>query len=175
MLGAFLKLPVKLVKLQVKLALLPARLALRALRRLLDVRSGPGDEQGTSSWDPVASARPDVGGSESTSSPGTMALEPSELMERLNSGDELVLIDVRQAEELASNGLIEGALHIPSQDLPHRIEDLDKAQPTVVYCHLGGRSMDAAMFLLEKGFSDVKSLGGGIVGWQSDGGEVAYP
>ena len=96
-------------------------------------------------------------------------------MERLKSGDELVLIDVRQVQELANNGCIEGALHIPSQDLPHRIDDLDKSRPTVVYCHLGSRSMDAAMFLHEKGFANVKSLGGGIVGWQSGGGEVSAP
>jgi len=172
MVGTLLKIPLKLVKLQIKLALVPGRVAFRIVRRLVSGESTSAERGG---WSDGWTARGESAGAgaDSGPSPNTLELEPGELMERLKSGDELVLIDVRQAQELADNGKIEGALHIPSQDLPHRISDLDKSLPTVVYCHVGSRSLDAAIFLHDQGFSDVRSLGGGIVGWQSDGGEVA--
>ena len=44
--------------------------------------------------------------------------------ELLKDHDDVLLIDVRQPQELADAGLIEGSLHIPSQDLPHRLEDM---------------------------------------------------
>jgi rhodanese-related sulfurtransferase len=173
MLATLLKIPLKVIKLQIKMALLPAKVAVRLVRRFLDRDSPASGSDGWSQERPTRRSREGGAGLDAAPSASDMELQPGELRELLDSGNEFLLIDVRQAQELASNGLIEGAVHIPSQDLPHRIDDLDKAQPTVVYCHLGGRSMDAAMFLVEKGFTDVKSLGGGIVRWQSDGGEVA--
>jgi len=175
MLGTLLKIPLKVIKLQIKLAQLPAKFALRLVRRFLDQDSPASGSDGWSHERPARPSRDEGAGPDAGPSTSDMELEPGELRELLDSGNEFLLIDVRQAQELASNGLIEGATHIPSQDLPHRIDDLDKEQPTVIYCHLGGRSMDAAMFLVEKGFTDVKSLGGGLVRWQSDGGELASP
>ncbi len=164
MIGTLLKIPLKLVKLQVKLALLPARAALRLARQFAASDSTSDSRQGSSYSQPT---------SETPTQPAELEVAPSELMKRLESGDEFILIDVRQAQELANSGLIEGSLHIPTQDLPHRIDDLDKNRATIVYCRIGSRSMDAALFMLEKGFQDVKSLGGGIVGWESDGGSIA--
>ncbi len=174
MIGSLLKIPLKVVGLQLKLALLPARLAARVVRKLLrpDSDSRP---EGSSphSYEPAAAR----GGAsrdalDTGPSTGDLEVQPEELRELLEARNDVLLIDVRQAQELADAGLIEGSLHIPSQDLPHRLEDLDKEKVTVVYCRLGGRSMDAAMFMREKGFTDVRSLGGGLVGWQSDGGAV---
>lgn len=166
MVATLLKIPLKLVKLQVKLALLPARAALRLVRRCAGSDSGADARYSPSSTSATRTPEP--------STPAVaLELAPSDLMKQIDAGDELILIDVRQAQELSSSGLIAGSLHIPTQDLPHRIDDLDKQQTTIVYCHLGSRSMDAAMFLREKGFEDVKSLGGGIVGWESDGGSIA--
>jgi len=148
----------------VKLALLPARAVLRLARRFT-ASDSPSDSRADPSYSQPAPPPP--------AQTAGLEVAPSELMQRLESGDEFVLIDVRQAQELANSGLIEGSLHIPTQDLPHRIDALDKDRTTIVYCHLGSRSMDAALFMREKGFQDVKSLGGGIVGWESDGGSIA--
>ncbi len=175
MIGSLLKIPLKVVGLQWKLALLPARLAARVVRKLLrsDSESRPED----SSPHPYEPAVARGGASRDVLDPGLsggdIEVRPEELRELLKDHDDVLLIDVRQPQELADAGFIEGSLHIPSQDLPHRLEDLDKQKVTVVYCRLGGRSMDAAMFMREKGFTDVRSLGGGIVGWESDGGAVS--
>ena len=164
MIGALLKIPLKLVKLQIKLTLLPAKAALRLARKCAGASDTNDTRQSaTASSTQTAPAAP---------STNELEVDASELMKVLEAGEEVVLIDVRQAQELANGGLIAGSVHIPSQDLPHRIEDLDKDRATIVYCHLGSRSMDAAMFLREKGFLDVRSLGGGIVGWESDGGSI---
>ncbi len=166
MIGTLLKIPLKVVKLQLKLALLPARTALRMARRFAN-------DETPSYAKPPSQTNYSAPPPEPSPNREDLEVAPSELMERFESGDDFVLIDVRQAQELANSGLIKGSLHIPTQDLPHRIDDLDKGRTTIVYCHLGSRSMDVAMFMREKGFMDVKSLGGGIVGWESDGGSVA--
>ena len=166
MVGTLLKIPLKLVKLQIKLALLPVRTAVRLVRHCTESDARPDDPYSRPSADPIRPLEPSAPAQK-------LEVAPSDLMKQIDAGDELILIDVRQPQELANSGLIEGSLHIPTQDLPHRIDDLNKEQTTIVYCHLGSRSMDAAMFLREKGFEDVKSLGGGIVGWESDGGSIA--
>ncbi|MBJ96156.1 MAG: hypothetical protein CMP23_16970 [Rickettsiales bacterium] len=167
MLGTLLKLPLKVVRLQLKLALLPARMGARLVRHLVAADGGipNSQEQTRHQRSPMAAPPEDPG--------PAFALPPNELKELLESGHKLQLIDVRQAQELANSGLIEGSLHIPTQDLPHRLDDLNRQEQVILYCHLGSRSLDAAMFLKEKGFADVRSLDGGLVGWESSGGAVA--
>ena len=119
MIGTLLKIPLKLVKLQVKLALLPARTAIRLARQFRASDSRNEARPYSSGSQPAPPPPIDI-------EPVGLEVAPSEVMKRLEAGDEFVLIDVRQAQELANGGLIEGSLHIPSQDLPHRIDDLDK-------------------------------------------------
>lgn len=91
-------------------------------------------------------------------------LTPQELKERLDQGEKLFVLDVRQPEEYAICRL-EGSTLIPLGELPQRIGELDPSQEIVVHCKMGGRSAQAAQFLCERGFSNVWNLAGGINAW----------
>ena len=75
-----------------------------------------------------------------------------------------VLLDVRTQEEHELVKLRNSKL-IPLDQLDQSFKDLDKDDDIIVYCHHGMRSYNAAKFLLEKGFSSVSSLEGGIHAW----------
>ena len=82
----------------------------------------------------------------------------------LARGDKAVLLDVRDDWEhrLAH---VAGALHIPMDQIPERLAELDRDATIVVMCHTGGRSLAIANFLQQKGFSAVLNLNGGIDAW----------
>ncbi len=81
------------------------------------------------------------------------------------------LVDVRSDAETAT-GVIQGAIKLPLHLLPMRIHELDASIPTVFYCHLGGRSAQAAAFAVNQGLSSVYNLSGGITAWLQQGGSV---
>jgi len=88
----------------------------------------------------------------------------TQLKELLDAEETLTVLDVRENHEVALCA-IPGAVHIPMQEVPHRLEELDTKARTVVYCHHGMRSHAVASYLLEQGFEDVANLAGGIDGW----------
>lgn len=90
----------------------------------------------------------------------------AELKARLDH-DPLPLLDVRTAEELAVAAL-PGALHIPMQELPTRLGELDPQTPIAVLCHHGVRSEMAGRFLERNGFAEVYSVAGGIDAWSAE-------
>ena len=94
---------------------------------------------------------------------------PLEIKKRLDQGDSIFLLDVREPQEYAF-ARIEGAHLIPLGELPYRYQELDAEKEILVYCHHGIRSLQAANFLLQMGFKNVKNLSGGIDAWslQSD-------
>jgi molybdopterin/thiamine biosynthesis adenylyltransferase/rhodanese-related sulfurtransferase len=81
-----------------------------------------------------------------------------------------VLVDVREEDEW-SEGHIPGAVHIPRGFLESRIEQVapDHAQPVVLYCSAGNRSVFAAKTLEELGYENVVSLAGGFTDWKRNG------
>lgn len=87
-----------------------------------------------------------------------------DLQEQQRSRPDLVIVDVRTAEELALAAL-PGALHLPMHELPARWGELNPHAPIAVLCHHGVRSEMAARFLERNGFSDVSSVAGGIDAW----------
>lgn len=87
-----------------------------------------------------------------------------ELKIRLDKGDKLVLLDVREPWEHALAKL-EGSVLIPLGTLPQALAKLDKTMEIIAYCHHGMRSADATGFLVQQGFSNVKNLVGGIDAW----------
>jgi sulfur-carrier protein adenylyltransferase/sulfurtransferase len=90
----------------------------------------------------------------------------STLKARLEKGEQVFLLDVREPSEHAIVNL-QGKL-IPLGELPERLQELDKSNGIVVYCHHGNRSRYAAQLLLSHGFRDVKNLTGGIEAWATE-------
>ena len=81
-------------------------------------------------------------------------------VERLRDVADLQLVDVRNPGELDA-GAVAGSINIPVGQLPGRVDELDVAKPTVVYCAGGYRSSVAASVLRERGFVDVSDIIGG--------------
>ena len=101
--------------------------------------------------------------------PGIPELSPTEFADRWPDyarGDDVVLLDVREHDELAV-AAVAGALHIPMREVPGRLADLDTQKPLVVMCHSGGRSRRVAEYLLGQGFTTVFNLRGGIDAWST--------
>lgn len=91
-------------------------------------------------------------------------ISPVELQRLLSSRGDLVLLDVREPEELALAS-IDGALHIPMGDVPGRLHELDPEKEIVVVCHHGIRSASVVQFLAQRDFARVVNLAGGIDAW----------
>jgi len=87
-----------------------------------------------------------------------------ELKARMDKGDQIFLLDVREPHE-SSLAKIDGSVLIPLGQIPHSLKQLDPKAEIVAYCHKGMRSADAVGFLLQQGFSNVKNLIGGIEAW----------
>jgi sulfur-carrier protein adenylyltransferase/sulfurtransferase len=87
-----------------------------------------------------------------------------ELKERMDAGEPLVILDVRETAEYQINR-IEGSVLIPLGELPRRHQELDATAFVVCLCKMGGRSAQAAGFLRGAGFERVVNLTGGILAW----------
>jgi sulfur-carrier protein adenylyltransferase/sulfurtransferase len=87
-----------------------------------------------------------------------------ELKQRLDRGDKLRIVDVREPNEYQINR-IPGSELIPLGDIPKRYGELNPEEEIVVQCKMGGRSAKAADFLRSVGFKHVLNLKGGILDW----------
>jgi molybdopterin/thiamine biosynthesis adenylyltransferase/rhodanese-related sulfurtransferase/molybdopterin converting factor small subunit len=87
-----------------------------------------------------------------------------ELKQRLDRGDKLTIVDVREPNELQINR-IPGSVHIPLGDIPKRYNELDPDAELVMQCKSGVRSEKAADFLRSVGYKHVLNLKGGIIDW----------
>lgn len=88
-------------------------------------------------------------------------LHPNDLKEKIDSGEELLIVDVREGWEHAKVR-IPNALHIPLAQLPQKLSQIDREKDVVVYCHHGVRSLQACQFLQKMGYEKVRNLHGGI-------------
>ncbi|MBQ0140407.1 MAG: rhodanese-like domain-containing protein [Kurthia sp.] len=89
-----------------------------------------------------------------------------EVNQKLAAGEQLNLIDVREAAELVE-GKIPGVLHIPLGLLDFRMQELDKSMPYIIVCHSGGRSAQATDFLTYHGY-DATNMNGGMMMWPGE-------
>lgn len=96
--------------------------------------------------------------------PAVPEILPGELAERLQRGEALHLLDVREDVE-GQISRIPGAQVIPLMQLPTRLGEVERTGALVVYCRSGVRSAQAAEQLMEAGFNNVFSLRGGINAW----------
>jgi rhodanese-related sulfurtransferase len=100
-------------------------------------------------------------------------LPPRRVAEELESGD-VVLIDLREANERVENGVIKGAVHAPRGMLefyadptsPYHRPEFDPARRIILHCASGGRSALAAQTLATLGYADVGHLDGGLKAWK---------
>ncbi len=102
-------------------------------------------------------------------------VDPSEVVQLLGEG--VVVVDVRETEELAA-GILPGAVHIPRGFLELRIEGVvpDRSQPVIIYCAGGVRSaLGAHTLMSELGYEDASSMVGGFTLWKDRGYEVELP
>jgi rhodanese-related sulfurtransferase len=95
-------------------------------------------------------------------------VSPREFLERRQGGAHMLLLDVREDWETQLAPVPTEVLHIPMGQIAERLGELDPLQETVVICRSGGRSLEVARFLSNRGFASVSNLAGGILAWSTD-------
>ena len=90
-------------------------------------------------------------------------IHPEELKRRLDVGEDILVLDVREPHEYQICNL--GGYLIPLGDLPQRVHELNSSREIVAHCKSGARSVKAVEFLRNAGFRKVRSLAGGITAW----------
>ena len=105
---------------------------------------------------------------EETSAPASTVPEitPRELKARLDRGDNLFILDVREPHEYQICNI--GGYLIPLGDLSKRVSELDSSREIVAHCRSGKRSAEASEFLRQSGFRKVLNLKGGILAWSDE-------
>jgi sulfur-carrier protein adenylyltransferase/sulfurtransferase len=93
-------------------------------------------------------------------------ITPKELKSRLDRGDDLFILDVREPHEYQICNL-NGKL-IPLGELPRRVHELDSSREIVAHCRSGKRSAEAVDFLKKAGFRKILNLKGGILAWSDE-------
>jgi rhodanese-related sulfurtransferase len=98
-----------------------------------------------------------------------MDITIEELKERLDKGEVLNLIDVREEYEFDEFNI--GAKLIPLGELPDRLDEIEalKDQEILIHCRSGARSGRAKEYLESEGFSNVRNVLGGLLAWQAAG------
>src|SRR6186713_2481010 len=92
----------------------------------------------------------------------------TELKQRLDNGDDIQIVDVREDNEFAFCR-IPDSIHIPLGQVLNRMSEIDPSRETVVHCKMGGRSARAIEALQRSGYSGkLLNLTGGITAWSND-------
>jgi rhodanese-related sulfurtransferase len=87
-----------------------------------------------------------------------------ELKVRLDAGDQIHLIDVREDEEVAQ-GIIAGAIHMPLGQVPQRLDEIPRDEEVIFICRSGYRSDQACQYLASIGYKGTTNLIGGMLAW----------
>jgi sulfur-carrier protein adenylyltransferase/sulfurtransferase len=104
-----------------------------------------------------------IRGEEKPMESGISEIQVEELKRRLDAGDDLFVLDVREPHEYQICNI--GGHLIPLGDLPKRVSELDSSREIVAHCRSGVRSAKAVTFLQQAGFKKVHNLAGGILAW----------
>jgi len=104
-----------------------------------------------------------IRGEEAPAEVTTSEMQVEELKQRIDRGDDLFILDVREPHEYQICNL--GGHLIPLGDLPRRVSELDTSKEIVAHCRSGVRSAKAVNFLRQAGFKKVHNLAGGILAW----------
>jgi sulfur-carrier protein adenylyltransferase/sulfurtransferase len=104
-----------------------------------------------------------IRGEEKPVEAGSSEMQVEELKRRLDKGENLFVLDVREPHEYQICNI--GGYLIPLGDLPKRVSELDSSREIVAHCRSGVRSAKAVAFLQQSGFKKVHNLAGGILAW----------
>ncbi len=94
-------------------------------------------------------------------------IEVQEVKAKLDAGEDIILLDVREPHEWQISDIAQATHHIPKGQVLEHLGELDTAREIVVYCKTGGRSADVTKLLREHGFLRAKNMAGGINAWAS--------
>jgi rhodanese-related sulfurtransferase len=86
-------------------------------------------------------------------------ITPEEIQQKLENGEKIELIDVREDEEV-EEGMIPQARHIRMNDIPDQLDAIDKEKETIFICRSGGRSGNVCAFLQDRGYNVINMTGG---------------
>jgi len=107
-----------------------------------------------------------IRGEEAAPTVSVPEITPRELKARLDRGDDIYILDVREPHEYQICQI--GGHLIPLGDLPRRVNELDSSREIVAHCRSGKRSADAVAFLRQAGFRKIWNLRGGILAWSDE-------
>ncbi|MDQ0272250.1 rhodanese-like domain-containing protein [Cytobacillus purgationiresistens] len=89
-----------------------------------------------------------------------------ELQKKLDAGENLELVDVREDEEV-SQGMIPGAKHIRMGTIPENLDQFDKDKEYIMICRSGNRSGQVCHYMQEQGYK-VRNMVGGMLDWSGE-------
>jgi adenylyltransferase/sulfurtransferase len=94
-------------------------------------------------------------------------ITPKDLKARLDKGEAILIIDVREDWEVQRASL-PNTINIPMQDIPDSTDRIPQDKPVVIMCHSGGRSSQVVRWLEPQGYSNLINLAGGISAWSRE-------
>ncbi|MFT4977711.1 MAG: rhodanese-related sulfurtransferase [Myxococcota bacterium] len=144
------------------------------IRRIARKLLGRGSDSGSPSEVLPSAPRPEQPPVADGEALASMECGAQELRERIEAGETVLLLDVREPFE-TDTGIIPDALLIPLRELSTRWEELKDANEIVCYCASGARSYNAAMLLRTNGLINATSLEGGMAAWRAIGAPVDKP
>lgn len=97
---------------------------------------------------------------------GIPQLTVKELKRRIDAGEQLFILDVREPWEYKIAQI--GGKLIPMNEIPQRLAEIDREREVIVHCHHGVRSQRVAEFLQQSGYPRVVNLAGGIDAWSRE-------
>ena len=111
---------------------------------------------------------------EEQAAPAAVEMDVESVAARLDAGEDIYLLDVRNPDELEEHGMIAGAINIPIDELEARLSEVPKDKEIVTYCMRGGRASTAADILRKAGYTEPIEFGG-ITAWKEAGKPVVQP
>jgi adenylyltransferase/sulfurtransferase len=97
---------------------------------------------------------------------GIPQLSVRDLKKRIDAGEDLFILDVREPFEYKIANI--GGKLIPQNEVPRRLDEIDRNREIIVQCKSGGRSQRIAEFLKQSGYDRVVNLAGGILAWSAE-------
>ena len=90
-----------------------------------------------------------------------------QLKEMFDNNNDFILLDVRTEIEVLTSSISSKAIHIPMNEIPNKLNELNKNKEIIVHCKSGKRSKKVCEYLINNQFNNVKNLCGGIIDWSN--------